>query len=133
MPRLKLREFMLFRGGGGNAKAESKGGELANSQRAMNTLHKEMETAGAALKQALAEENEVNRALRRKARCGAADLERLRESRKAVEDCAAVYVAAIRRWRTALQEEISVTGPSSRSGRMSGIPFSLEVAPNFHK
>jgi len=142
MPRLKLREFILFRGAGNRASIEPKG-EPAHSDRAVDTLHAGMEKAGVRLKQALAVEHELNRTLRKKSRFGAADLERMRECRKAVEDCAEVYLAAVRRWRTALQDEISAAGPTARPaqtkrtvglpGRMSGNPFSLEVAPNFQK
>jgi hypothetical protein len=83
-----------------------------------------MEAAASMLNKCLDLETELNRALRRRSRYSKADLEQLRECRRTVENCAEVYLSAVRRWRLALLQEIPA---DAQKRRLEGDPNATPV------
>jgi hypothetical protein len=107
MSYLKWRQFIASgKGRSSTGKAESHSPDNKNVENATESRRAEMDAAASMLKKSLDLETELNRVLRRKNKCSKADLEQLRECRKTVENCAEVYLSAVRRWRLALLQEI---------------------------
>jgi hypothetical protein len=104
-------------------RADSSRPDNTNVENAMENRRAEMEAAASMLKKSLELENQLNSSLRRKIKYSKADLEQLRECRRTVENCAEVYLSAVRRWRLALLEEVPAGSQTTRTkGDASATP-----------
>jgi hypothetical protein len=118
MRRFKFREFIVPEGRGEyRATLDPKSVGIAKGQANLDSLRAEMDEAAFRLAQALQMEAQWNRASRRKNKHAAEDLERFRQGRQTVEECAEIYVSSVRQWRRAVQAELPADAQSAGGSR----------------